>query len=316
MGAKWRAFEASEEHIIAKLLTFSTIGIAWLCSLSAGLLFPAALADAQTASDPNGPMYVTSQQPYPSSVQQTSGLSTTFAPTQFEVTPYVWGLHINSDDSVGPMALNSDLGLGKILRSLKGLAELEVTAKKNSFFVFGDGIYASLELKPQTSIPSLDHINLQAGFATIAGGYAFGPFHIAGQGAHALNANIQPFAGGEYTDLSVTARTAVPSTLLHVDQEWWMPVVGARIDGRAGKYLTRVEGDFSEFGNQQNGEQVLMAVGYEFDKPRAGSPALHFGYRYLYDKRGPEAMETMRLKLQGPVVFVTFHIRSGSSIRP
>ena len=107
----------------------------------------------------------------------------------------------------------------------------------------------------------------------------------------------------------MTARTAVPFTLLHLDQEWWMPVIGARVDARTGKYLTRVEGDFSDFGNHQNGEQVLAAVGYEFDKPKAGSPALHLGYRYLYDKKSPEALETMRLKLQGPVVFVTFHIR-------
>ena len=87
-----------------------------------------------------------------------------------------------------------------------------------------------------------------------------------------------------------------------------MPVVGARIDGRTGKYLMRLEGDFSDFGNQQNGEQVLGAVGYEFDKPRAGNPALHLGYRYLYEKKSPDALEVMRLKLQGPVVFVTFRL--------
>ena len=315
-GAKPRAFDASEDCIWTKLLPSHPVRTFRIFGLFSCLLFSAALAEAQLAADLGRSAYVTPQQSYTSPVQQRSGLSTTFAPTQLEITPYVWGLHINSDDSVGSMALNSDLGLGKILRSLKGLAELEVAAKMNGFFVFGDGICASLELKPKVSIQSLDHINLQAGFATVAGGYAFRPFHVAGQGTHALYANIQPFAGGEYTDIAVTARTAVPSTLLHVDQEWWMPVAGARIDARSGKYLMRLEGDFSEFGQQQNGEQVLGAVGYELDKPRAGSPALHFGYRYLYDKKSTDASETTRLKLQGPVVFVTFHLHSGSSIRP
>ena len=37
------------------------------------------------------------------------GLNTTFAPTQLEITPYVWRLHINSDDAAPALAaINTD----------------------------------------------------------------------------------------------------------------------------------------------------------------------------------------------------------------
>ncbi len=53
--------------------------------------------------------------------------------TQVEVTPYVWILHINSDDQLGPTSLNSNLPFSRILRSLKGLGELEAVAKDKKF---------------------------------------------------------------------------------------------------------------------------------------------------------------------------------------
>ena len=282
-----------------------TLASAMFSGLLTSLLVMGTVSSAQQASEAKA--LPTSSDNFSYSSPDATKLYRTFAPTQVEVTPFIWALHINSDDNSGTTALNSDLALSRILSSLKGLAELEVAVRKRNVVLFGDGIYASLQLKPRLAIPMLGHTNLQSGFATFATGYAFGPFHVAGQGQHATYANIQPFAGAEYTDIDVTARTATPTTLLHVAQEWWMPVVGARLDGQSGRYLMRVEGDFSEFGSNQNGEQLLGAVGYQFRNPRAGAPALRFGYRYLYEKKGVDSLEISRLKLQGPIVFVTFH---------
>ncbi len=157
-------------------------------------------------------------------------------------------------------------------------------------------------------MPGLNNIKLQAGFVTFAGGYSFGPFRVAGAGPRATYMSVEPFGGAAYTDIAVTAVSVAGPNLLRVAQEWWTPTAGARIDGRRGKYVVRLDGDFSAFGNQQNGEQALGAVGYELDKPRAGSPMIQLGYRYLYEKKRPVPAEAVRLKLQGPLVFVTFHV--------
>ena len=237
------------------------------------------------------------------------GSTSSFAATQVEVTPYIWGMHINSDDQLGQTSLNSNLPLSRILRSVKGLGELEVVAKERNFFVSGDGIYADLKVEPKTPIPNLDHIKLQAGFVTLAGGYSFGPYLVAGEGRKAAYMSVQPFGGASYTDIAVTAISTGGTNILRVAQEWWMPTAGARINLRRGQYVVRLDGDFSAFGNHQNGEQALGAIGYQLNKPRAGSPILQLGYRYLYEKKQPNAEEALRLKLQGPVFFVTFHLR-------
>lgn len=232
----------------------------------------------------------------------------TFGAPQVEITPYVWGMHINSDDQIGQNSLNSNLPLSRILRSVKGLGELEAVVKDNKVFVSGDGIYADLKVEPKTLVPSLDNIKLQAAFVAFAGGYCFGPYRVAGSGRTASYISIQPFGGGTYTDIAVTARSTAGTNLFRIAQEWWMPAAGARIDGRRGQYVVRLDGDFSEFGNNQNGEQVLGAVGYQLRKPRAGNPTIQLGYRYLYEKKQPNMAEALRLKLQGPLVFVTFHL--------
>lgn len=89
--------------------------------------------------------------------------SPAFQPTQLEITPYVWGLQINSDDHLGNQALNAELSLRRILHNLTGLAEVEVVPRYKHAFVFGDGIYASLDPKPKQVISGVDHIDLQAG---------------------------------------------------------------------------------------------------------------------------------------------------------
>jgi hypothetical protein len=127
-----------------------------------------------------------------------------FHQPQVEITPYVWGLQINSDDQLGNQRLNATLSLGKILESLRGLAELEVVPLYKNMFVFGDGIYASLTLSPKAGQAGLDHVNLQAGLVTVAGGYSFGPLRIRRDGYKPVYVSFQPFAGAAYTNLAVT----------------------------------------------------------------------------------------------------------------
>jgi hypothetical protein len=223
------------------------------------------------------------------------------------LTPYVWGMHINSDDQIGGKPLDANLPLHQILDSLKGLGELEAVGRYHGLFVLADGIYASLGLTPQPRIPSIYRIDLQATFATVAGGYSFSPIRVLGEGDKALYVNIQPFVGASYSDLVVNARSS--TTPAQLSENWWMPVVGARIDGRTGNTIIRLGGDVSPFGNSERREQIIGSVGHEFQNPRLGYPTLQIGYRYLYEKKVPDPSETLRLKLQGPVLFVTFHLK-------
>lgn len=231
-----------------------------------------------------------------------------FQPTQLEVTPYVWGLQINSDDQLGSQSLNAELSLGRILHNLTGLAEIEVVPRYKHAFVFGDGIYASLDPRPKQAISGVDHINLQAGLATVAAGYSFGPFVLNREAPKPVYVSFSPFAGAQYTDMDVTARSATPSTVAHLAVEWWAPTVGGRIDMQRGPYLARVEGDDASFQSNRNGEQVLAAVGYQSLRQKLLFPSVNVGYRYLYEKNALTTNAVLRLKLQGPIIFFTFHL--------
>ena len=231
------------------------------------------------------------------------------AKTQIEVTPYVWGMHINTDDQFGSTSANANLPLSKILRSLKGLGEVEGVVKQKAFFVSSDAIYADLNVDSSIPVPNLNKIQLQAAFIAFVGGIFLGPYHVSGEGKRATYMSFQPFGGSAYTDIAITAKSVTGPNLFRVAQEWWMPTAGARINAQRGQYVLRLDGDFSEFRNGQNGEQALGAVGYQPNKPRAGSPIFQLGYRYLYEKKQPNAEEALRLKLQGPVFFVTFHVK-------
>ena len=191
------------------------------------------------------------------------------AATQIEVTPYVWGMHINTDDQLGSTSAEANLPLSKILRSLKGLGEVEGVAKKKMFFVSSDAIYADLNVQPNTPIPNLDKIKLQAAFIAFTGGIFLGPYHVSGEGKRATYVSVQTFGGSAYTDIAITAKSVAGPNLLRVAQQWWMPAAGARINAQRGQYVLRLDGDCSQFGNGQNGEQTLAAVGYQPNKPRA-----------------------------------------------
>ena len=120
-------------------------------------------------------------------------------------------------------------------------------------------------------------------------------------------ASFQPFAGAQYTDVAVTGRSATFSTVAHVAKQWWTPTIGARIDMQSGAYLVRLEGDYASFQGGRNGEQVLGAVGYQTSKARLLYPSINIAYRYLYEKNVATPDTVLRLKLQGPLVFFTFH---------
>jgi len=88
-----------------------------------------------------------------------------------------------------------------------------------------------------------------------------------------------------------------------------MPVAGARIDGRIGNTIMRLGGDISAFGEHQRREQIIGSIGHEFQNPRVGFPTLQIGYRCMYEKKIVDPSETLRLMIQGPVIFVTFHVK-------
>ena len=84
--------------------------------------------------------------------------------------------------------------------------------------------------------------------------------------------------------------------------------MGARIDGQTGPFLARLEGDYASFQSGRNGEQILGAVGYQSSKEKLFFPSINIGYRYLYEKNELAPSEVLRLKLQGPIIFFTFHL--------
>jgi hypothetical protein len=236
------------------------------------------------------------------------GAVTIFAPSQIEVSPYIWALHIDSDDELSGKPLDADLSLGKILSSVRGLGELEIAPRYKRVLVDADGIYASLTLSPRNRTPGLDHINLQAGFVTTTAGYSFGPARLGTVARRPLFVAVQPFVGARYTDLAVTARSPELTTLAHLSQHWWMGVLGARMDAQSGRYLARLEGNFSNFNSKRNGEEVFGAVGYQLAEKRFGYPTLNLAYRYLYEKRVLDTNDVLRAKLQGPLIFLTFRL--------
>lgn len=77
---------------------------------------------------------------------------------------------------------------------------------------------------------------------------------------------------------------------------------------QSGPYLARLEGDYASFESGRNGEEVLGAVGYQTSKQKLCMPSINIGYRYLYEKNSLAATEVLRLKLQGPIIFFTFHL--------
>ncbi|HEV8233406.1 MAG TPA: hypothetical protein VGP84_02370 [Gemmatimonadaceae bacterium] len=63
---------------------------------------------------------------------------------RFGVTPYVWLTSLNGKVGVGPVASSVDLGVGDILDALKFGIMGSAEARKHSWVILADGVYANL----------------------------------------------------------------------------------------------------------------------------------------------------------------------------
>lgn len=224
------------------------------------------------------------------------------------MTPFLFAPDIRTADQIGLLPLDAHLSIGSVLHGLRGIVEAETFGRYRRWGIVGDVIYASLTLEPKLPIPDYGHTNLQAGLGTIAPVFVTPPFHVSGDGNKAFYLNGQVFAGAAYSDLAVTNRTNTRETFSRLAAEWWMPTVGGQVNGQRGRYVTRIGGEFTHFGGNTTGEELLGAVGYKFEKRSLGSPAIQLGYRYLFEKNVLSEQEVLRLRLQGPSFFITFHL--------
>lgn len=221
---------------------------------------------------------------------------------RFQLTPYLWALHVDGKvrpDSDGLPSANVDQSFKDILNDLNGAFFLSGSARLDRFVVLGDFNWSSLSKSGEATIPPVGSTRLKGRMkhmsGTLTAGYtAFRESNLSWDivgGLRAWNVKVQADA----PELGITEEKTV---------RWVDPVVGtrARIELAPDWSLTAY-GDVGGFGlGADLTWQLWGTVNYEISE----DIFLSGGYRHLYVDYKSGGGTRVDTHIGGPIFGVTF----------
>ncbi len=224
----------------------------------------------------------------------------------FDITPDLWGLSIKAQGSFGGMPVAASVPLGSIIKHLDNLFLGQVDVRKGHLVLLIDVTHASITLPARAPLPSGYRLPISATFLTLGAGYSSGPIRLGTIDARPVVLRVEPFAGATFDDLDAEV-DGPQGKVAGLAPTWWSLMVGSRVDIARGRSSLRAEGYVTGFSHARSGQQALASYAYRLKWHALRDPTLGGGYRYSHQRRAVNS-DSLDLRLQGPVVYMTFHL--------
>ncbi|MEM7224547.1 MAG: hypothetical protein AAF495_16330 [Pseudomonadota bacterium] len=203
---------------------------------------------------------------------------------RFNVAPYVWFISVEGDMTIKGLESEVDASFSDIWNNLNIGFFGRVEAQKGPVAIYGDVIYADLEMEN-----SIGPLSVDADIDLLV--FDFG---VAYEAARVLLSDygrdfpiwltIEPMLGGRLYNVEGDLK---PQRLAKVSESetWVDPVIGLRLmSDLTPNWNVRLRGDVGGFGVASDLTwQAMLGVGYSFGLFGERDATAIFGYRALYD---------------------------------
>lgn len=234
---------------------------------------------------------------------------------QVTVTPYLWALSVEGDQTIQGKESELDLGFDDILEHLNFGVFGQVDARKGRFGLLLNGYFANLEGDAEAGPLDID-ADVNLALSEFGGYYRLGPYDVGDHGAKLV---VDPFLAGRYTyvdiDLDIDAGGPQGRTMTDSGSEGWIdPVIGVRATLFINKrWNIAALGDYGGFGlsgDQDTSYTFATTVGYRFSALGGENNAeFRGGYRILvqdYKNGSGDSEFAWDMTTQGPLVGLAF----------
>lgn len=206
---------------------------------------------------------------------------------QFTVTPYLWALSVEGDQTVKGQESELDLGFDDILDKLNVGLFGEIDARKGRFGLLLNGYFATLEGDADVGAIDID-AEVALALSEFGAYYRLGPYDLGIGGTKVV---VDPFLAGRYTfidiDLDIEAAApGDPDSKVSGSEGWIDPVIGLRATFLlSDKWNLALLGDYGGFGlsgDTDTSYTFASTLGYRFGLFGGDDNAMAFGgYRVL-----------------------------------
>ncbi|WP_139837649.1 hypothetical protein [Roseovarius litorisediminis] len=217
------------------------------------------------------------------------------------ITPYLWGLSVDGDASVGPITTSVDIPFSDIFDKLNFALMVEGEYWNGRWGLLGNLLHSNLETSRSGLLSTTTDIRMTMLGAAVA--YRFGPFENANN-----RTVFDAYAGLRHTKLDVRLTTGLGATASR-DVNFTDPVIGGRLITELGpKSRFVIGGDIGGFGVGSDFSWQAIGI-YARDISLGQTPAtLFLGYRALgqdYTTGGTIPL-TIDAIYHGPVIALSF----------
>jgi len=176
---------------------------------------------------------------------------------EWDVTPYLWGVGMKGDLTVGSENSAVDLGLSDIMKDLKLAGMLHVEAKKGKWSIMTDIFYAKLKQEVVYENTYNIEATVQQTFIELGGGYSF---------IKQNRFKVDALFGARYFDINVDLNID-NTNALNSDDNFIDPYVGLRFSNYWNKFGVAGRVDVGGFGvgSEISYKYNLLAT-YQFSK--------------------------------------------------
>lgn len=197
---------------------------------------------------------------------------------QFEIAPYLWGVSMNGDVGVGPFSSHISQDFNDLLKQFDGGGMLWLSARKNNWDLFANGMYIILTKNSTVSGIQLQSKN-KFGLYTV--GVAYKTYEKNYENCSSLS--IEPYIGARITTNNATVSLVNTNLSANNSENWTDPIIGARLNYHFNtKWDIILAADIggTNFNNQKS-YNLNGLIAYSPTK-RATWATIYLGYRLLY----------------------------------
>ncbi len=196
----------------------------------------------------------------------------------FLINPYVWMVNMNGDLGILGRNVHISQDFSDILKNLSVAGMLWMSAYRNDFGLFFDGVFAIL--KDSEKVKGIN-ISVRNTYQLYTAGLAYQIFHRQFGANNASGFAISPYLGARYTSNKIGLN--LDALELSDNQDWTQPVLGLRLSYEINPHwFTQLVGDIGGTNSSTNySTNAYFLLGYKepFHWKHA---ALNLGYRYLH----------------------------------